>query len=413
MFEFVTVSHPKEVRDHKREKRIRQHAIRNGIQNKRKEEAKRNENFVTVDIDARTGKLRKNAKPENAVVMAKQVSGGLLDPFDSLPGDGERLRSLMAHTRSNAIQLETPYGESTTGTIGINVDSDVVAHRIRGIQSLKDFKNVLKLTESAHIPVSSTIRRALFWQDLYSCLFVGTLRLLSHHDYEEFTCEKVDSSAPGYYVPSGFERVKTDFPVDFIDIVRDLNALCAAVDKRCTRGGLPIKEYPIDNFQYSIESRLVDLLSQNRSSGAEDYILQACIFAIFLCTYKLSTGIWEGCFIPEYCATQIISLLSKTKGDPRWKQREFKELLLWLLFVSGAMANRNRVRSRAIKTIRSDCYDLLKRMHDEWDTLEHVLRTFIWSNLAMEQNLWQFWQEMHSPQKVNSRMDEKIPMHPV
>ena len=99
MFQFVTINHPREMRDQNRQKRIRQHAIRNGIQNKRKEEVRRNENFVTSGIDAQTGKLKRDVRLSTAMAIAKPVSGGQLDPFDSLPGDGERLRSLMAHSQ--------------------------------------------------------------------------------------------------------------------------------------------------------------------------------------------------------------------------------------------------------------------------------------------------------------------------
>jgi len=275
-------------------------------------------------------------------------------------------------------------------------------------------KNVVELTKASNVSVSDAIRRALFWQDLYSCLFVGTTRLLSHRDYEEFSCETFPSSAPGCFVPPGFERVISSFPEGFVEVSLDLNALCTLVDLRCTPGGLPIQECPIDNFQYCIESRLVDLLSQDRSSGTEDSLLQACIFAAFLVTYNLSTGIWEGCFIPEYCATQVMTLLNKTKGDTRWKQNGYNELLLWLLFVSGAMAKRSGVRSRAIKRIRIDCHHLLGGLYDDWDHLQETLRTFIWSNHSMEQKIWRFWQELQSPRPRTSRFDgeEFVIMHP-
>lgn len=96
MFQFVTVGHPHDARDEKQQRLIRQHAIRNGIKNKREEEARRKKNFVNVDFNTQTRKLKKC----HTTVMSKSVSGGLLDPFDSLPGDGERLRTLMVHSQS-------------------------------------------------------------------------------------------------------------------------------------------------------------------------------------------------------------------------------------------------------------------------------------------------------------------------
>lgn len=258
------------------------------------------------------------------------------------------------------------------------------------------------------------MRRALFWQDLYSCFFVGTTRLLSHRDYEQFSHETIPASAPGSFVPSGFEKVIVDLPEGFIEILRDLGELCALVDSRCAPGVNTIEEYPIDNFQYCIESRLVDLLSENRNSNAEDFVLQACIFASFLITYKLSTGIWEGCFIPEYCATQVMSLLVKAEGDIRWKKEGFVELSLWLLVVSGSLAQRSRVRSQAISMIRNGCYDSRNRMHDQWDVLVELCRKFVWSSYSMEQSTWQFWQDVHSPRQQigQSKYNDPIRMHP-
>lgn len=110
MFEFVTVSHPGETQKQNHQKRIRQHAIRNGLQNKRAKEAKRNENFVSFGIDVRNGKLKQNAQSQSTMSIAKPVSSGLLDPFDSLPGDGERLRALMVHSKhSISTTIARPY----------------------------------------------------------------------------------------------------------------------------------------------------------------------------------------------------------------------------------------------------------------------------------------------------------------
>lgn len=58
MFEFVTIIHPDEIRNGQHQKRIRQHAVRTGKQNKWKEEASRNDNFITSEVETRTGKLR-------------------------------------------------------------------------------------------------------------------------------------------------------------------------------------------------------------------------------------------------------------------------------------------------------------------------------------------------------------------
>lgn len=252
----------------------------------------------------------------------------------------------------------------------------------------------MALTKASNVSVSDAIKRALFWQDLYSCLFVGTTRLLSHRDYEEFSCERFPSAVLGCSLPKGFERIASRFPAEFLEVILDLSALCTMVDLHCGPGRLPIQEYPIDNFQYCIESRLVDLLDQNRKSGAEDVLLQTCIFVAFLVTYNLSTGIWEGCFIPNYCASKVMTLLERTRDDPRWKLDGYKNLLLWILSLIGAMANRSPIRPRAIKMIRFEYDDLLNGMYDDWDRLFEILKTFVWSTHSMEVKIWRFWQEL-------------------
>jgi hypothetical protein len=278
---------------------------------------------------------------------------------------------------------------------------------------LSAVKKVVDLTKASKVSIPDPIRRALFWQDLYSCLFVGTTRLLSHRDYEEISRETLPSSVPGSFVPLGFKAIISDLPGGFVEVISDLNALCTLVDTRCTPGGIPLQECPIDNFQYHVESRLVDLLSQNRGSEREDHVLQACMLATFLVTYNLSTGIWEGCFIPEWCATQITTLLVKTRNDLRWKRDSYKNLLLWLLFVSGAMAKRSRLRSRVIEVIKTYCHDLVGGLYDNWDRLLGILKTFVWSSHAMEEKIRQFWQELNSPQPQNGRFEEEIvAMHP-
>src|SRR5262245_41031384 len=95
MFEFVTVNHPEEAREKKKQKRIRQHAIRSGLQSKRSETAKRNDNFVAVEIDPHSGKVRPR-KDTNALV--NQVSGHKLDPFETLPGSSEQLHMLTRYS---------------------------------------------------------------------------------------------------------------------------------------------------------------------------------------------------------------------------------------------------------------------------------------------------------------------------
>jgi hypothetical protein len=96
MFAFVTVTHPDDFKDQKRQGKLRRHAIRNGIKKSRVDRAKEEGIFVHADIDEKTGQLRKWAPPKVGSLM-NSPSISLLDPFNTLSGCPERLRALMRH----------------------------------------------------------------------------------------------------------------------------------------------------------------------------------------------------------------------------------------------------------------------------------------------------------------------------
>jgi hypothetical protein len=96
MFKFVTVSHPDEIKDRKKQGKLRQHAIRNGIQRSKADKAKRDGIFVSVQIDANTGQTVKRLLPK-VDNLTNTPSISLLDPFNTLCECPERLRKLMRH----------------------------------------------------------------------------------------------------------------------------------------------------------------------------------------------------------------------------------------------------------------------------------------------------------------------------
>jgi hypothetical protein len=94
--EFVSVSHPDEIKDRKKQAKLRQHAIRIGIQRSKAERAKKDGVFMPIETDGMTGQLVKRPPPEaGSITTAPSVS--LLDPFNTLCGCPERLRKLMRH----------------------------------------------------------------------------------------------------------------------------------------------------------------------------------------------------------------------------------------------------------------------------------------------------------------------------
>jgi hypothetical protein len=199
-----------------------------------------------------------------------------------------------------------------------------------------------------------------------------------------------------YLVPVGFSTFFRTLPFGFQALLEDLNALCSLVDAKCSRGGVPIENLLIDNGQAWIESRLIDLLHESRHSGKENSLYDACVFALFLITYKVSTGIWEGCFIPEYCASQIMGLISRFMSISSSKRAP--ELVLWLLFVGGALAKKSRTKLRASVLILSLYPERMEPSQKNWISLKDTFKKFIWSEYTMERKFLRFWEELHPGQ---------------
>jgi hypothetical protein len=107
MFQFVTIAHPDDIKDRKKQGKLRQHAIRNGIQRSKSDRAKKDGIFVSVEIDEKTGQPMRRTPRVGSITNTPSIS--LLDPFDTLCGCPERLRTLMRH------RTYLPYHVQTKG----------------------------------------------------------------------------------------------------------------------------------------------------------------------------------------------------------------------------------------------------------------------------------------------------------
>jgi hypothetical protein len=264
-------------------------------------------------------------------------------------------------------------------------DSDSISTHIRGVQAM------MGMYEAENIAVVEQIQRALFWQDLLSCFVLGTIRLLSHDMYNDWKYPRHLEGIPRWKTPTGFSGMIEGWPLDFAFVLQDLAMLCMIVDASASTGDTLFA----DDVQANLESRLVDLLSASRlSRSSVDPIYEACIYATYLCTYKLSVGIWNGCFVPEICVDRILSCLTHAVHDPRWAWSP--SLLLWLLFVAGGLTGRLSMRQR-VKTIVERVFAVhLGILHQEWESVKTSMKAFIWSESAIEGKVFRFWRELHS-----------------
>ncbi|KAH7386771.1 hypothetical protein DE146DRAFT_759187 [Phaeosphaeria sp. MPI-PUGE-AT-0046c] len=474
MFTFVSISHPDEIKDRKKQGKLRQHAIRAGIQQSKADRAKRDGIFVTVDVDGRKKSSQPPVRvgPPKVGSLTNAPSISLLDPFDTLCGCPERLRALMQHLMyfsvcldASAKQAGEPIfciedsgkpmfqgldtifrgaltdpslfhalslvlslaannhlpnvevlmhrGELLKG-IRVNIkglkdapqvstltamllligyeyridgaDSETIAAHISGVQTM------MKLCKARNVALIDEVQRALFWQDLLSCLMAGTPRFLSHRDFQDFQIPRDVDHTNGWEVPSGFVSSLSQWPQEFAVVLQDLQSLCRRVDLQCGSERSPLEVFPIDNNQANIESRLVDILSENRRSKQESGPwFEASILCAYVCTYKLSTGIWMGCFIPEICITQLLRLISEIPLGSHWTPAPI--LLKWVLLVCGGMTDRKELRNPIARLLQETFPASSKQ--ESWEDVKSSLETFIWCEYAMARRVCLFWKEVY------------------
>jgi hypothetical protein len=267
-------------------------------------------------------------------------------------------------------------------------DGRTIAAHIKGLQAM------MRVCKERNIALVDEVQRALFWQDLLSCLMAGTTRYLSHRDFMEFRDVRAVGGVQRQEVPVGFGRGVLEWPVAFAMVLRDLNDLCGRVDAEWVDGKDPLDTFHIDNVQANLESRIVDLLSGCRSSTTEtDPWYQAAILGAYICTYKLSTGIWAGCYIPEVCIGQILQIITRIPRDSHWTP--IPGLLQWLLLISGSLTDRKEYRKQIADMIREMLPAPTEDVSQTWAALEETLINFIWCKRSMEQKVFVFWQEVY------------------
>ncbi|PNP79749.1 hypothetical protein FNYG_06842 [Fusarium nygamai] len=153
--------------------------------------------------------------------------------------------------------------------------------------------------------------------------------------------------------------------------------------------------YPLCNSQAELQIRLVDLLSATGRVGSESeeaLIYRACLFAAYLCTYRLSEGVWGGYFAPEKCVTEILDCMTDfTRKMSPWKLAP--GITFWLLYKAGGLTKSRLHKDRAVALVdRYRCF-YSTGYDQDWELVEMRLKKFIWCENVMEQKMYTFWQE--------------------
>lgn len=461
MLHFMTVTHPDEFKDQNRQRRLRQHAIRHGIERTRSERRKKHGIFVPVQYNGPQEEPSAGSELI-AATLVRQPSQSFLDPLGAssiLPG---RMSDLMKNSEQHHflfhgfLQSLGPTLEGAATSLAfvsaislvpvqatnINISTvELLSYRgalLTGLRSnmrkpgwmpkvsslsamllligyeygidganstsivthLRGLQTMLRSYRSGNNTTTlEDIRRALFWQDLTNCLVAGAPRLLSHTDFRDLEYFRDGDDVfderleRGEDIPCGLASYVHQWPKTFTSILEDLGALCKVIDAKFGKNErLPVW-FPISRYQANLESRVVDVLCEMRTvsepESSYDSLCEACAFAAYLCTYKLSTGIWVGCYTPEVCVNQIIRCVMEAVRDAI--DFAHQEVICWLLYVSGAFTVRKEARAQVAALMRNFMRDYPEEYVKDWEMMRHLLRRYIWNEWAMNERLFNFW----------------------
>ncbi|KAF4987781.1 hypothetical protein FGRMN_10157 [Fusarium graminum] len=354
-----------------------------------------------------------------SLLMALVVNG-YQPNYETVYHRGQLLRSLnsdLSHSNGNAPSLQTIIAILMLISYEYRVRDThfptTVATHINGLQSMiHQWNSAASDNTKARI---NLIQRALFWQDITCSLATGTPRLLQFENPDVFASLREDPTYRSYFVlPSGFESYADRWPATSCIVFQDLHALChlvaemhektlddsddgnlsTALASICLMERCDDEGYPLRNSQANLEIRLVDLLSEKSMCGTrkeEDLIYRACLFAAYLCTYRLSVGVWAGCFSPEMCTIKILDCVSRfmARISP-WTVAP--DISFWLLYVAGGLTKSQLNLDRAAQLVqRYRCfypagYDL------DWEVVEMRLKKFVWCEKVMKGPFYAFWE---------------------
>ncbi|KYG13803.1 hypothetical protein FVEG_17739 [Fusarium verticillioides 7600] len=291
------------------------------------------------------------------------------------------------------------------------------ATHMRGLQAIISQSDIL--ARQYGVSLVTQVQRALFWQDIICSLATGAPRLLKFDNREIFACLREDETYRSYFtLPQGFNPHSHVWSAEVSAVFEDLNALCCIVDMMRQGTGASIdlvdnahedtianpvslmedfddEGYPLCNSQAELQIRLVDLLSGTRRDGSqseEALIYRACLFAAYLCTYRLSEGVWGGYFAPEKCVTEILDCMTDfTRQMSPWKLAP--DITLWLMYVAGGLTKSQFHKEQAAALVQRYWCFYSAGYDRDWELVEMGLRKFIWCEHVMEQKMYNFWQE--------------------
>ncbi|KAI1420459.1 hypothetical protein F5Y12DRAFT_772925 [Xylaria sp. FL1777] len=288
------------------------------------------------------------------------------------------------YVRQNMSSPSAATSESTIGAILLLAGVEARLGMTSQVQlHLGAVRRLLDICETKSVCLTSGIKRAIFWQDLNASILAGSNRIVDHTTFLELHWTRESFSPSFFQLPPGFHRRSHLLTEDFIEVLKDLNAL------QCHRNTTPpitcdvMMMEKINNHTASIQSRLVGLANLSP-------VMSCCRLAAYLCSVMLCCKVWCAPVIPSHISSQLLHELQQASEDPVWNYHP--ELLLWLLYSGGAFAPKGVVRSDYIVLLRSNV-SRFRDSYNSWPELLEIMKQFIWSDKAFMSQVKELWKD--------------------
>ncbi|KAB5540218.1 hypothetical protein GE09DRAFT_252324 [Coniochaeta sp. 2T2.1] len=306
----------------------------------------------------------------------------------------------LSHIRQKMTSLGQATSESTIGAIlllagveaRLGMTSQVELH-------MGAVKRLLETCRTAGVHLTGGIKRAIFWQDLNSCILSGSRRIVDYTTFPELHWSRDLFSSDFFLLPPGFRTRSHLFTPEFMEVLEDVQALQRVRDvgpPSESESNAPLQAR-INNHIASIQSRLVDLVNLCPA-------LECVRLATYLCSVMLTCRVWCALTIPAHVSSQLLRMLQQCQDDFLWD--DHPELLLWLLYIGGAFTEKPDERAGYIALLRSNDNARLSDTNSSWPRLLETMKQFIWSRRAFERPVELLWEEAF---RNHESMSLKIP----
>lgn len=240
------------------------------------------------------------------------------------------LESVVVRQLNERIEAFEETRQIAIPTIGVLLLLKLASYKIRDLLQhdihTKGVQAALNVSDRAILP--EALQRAIFWQDLYAAVLVGSPRLFRHFmTYESF------DSLPTEPVPVGFARLESRVGRDLIDCI--VNTIRFDKERKESLGQRwSIRYRRLDGLQASIESQLQDMTSACRERGAIAEVVR--LATLFWC-YCSWMEVWNDPLVPCRILRLMLDVLEQSlvtkHAESVW--RSHLDLLCWLLCLAS------------------------------------------------------------------------------